>query len=163
MLTWMLLQMDYQEKIEKYIKQHPNARKLGKKECINSGVCCMRRPGELSKQDLKRLSAHFNMTEAEFFKEYCMADKLRGNYTVILRRKHQPGGTWVSLEESYSTETSCVFHSGSGCDIHDIKPAMCKAQKCWATSTTKLDKDDEYFRNKNDIIALGWDGIEDFD
>lgn len=159
-LLRVLLELKYVATL-RVLEEGPTAENLGKKECCRSGVCCWRRPAALSKEDVERIAAKLNLTPQEFFKAYLVVDEIQGRLCVALRRKLQDGGRFLPWRETYSIDTPCVFlGEGNACDVHDYKPTSCATFKCWDESTSG---DDDIHRPKwtrEEVIALGWDGVE---
>ncbi len=131
-------------------------RTRGSTSCNRSGVCCWKRPGQLTQEDLKRLAGAMGVSEREFFRTYCAVDEFDRGICVILRRKHQTGGKWISAEESFSIESPCVFLDDEArvCEVHEIKPSECAVYQCWAKPDTEV----QVRWTHEQILALGWDG-----
>ena len=135
--------------------KNPTAEKQGKGECCRSGVCCWRRPGSLSKEDVQPLAEKFGLTPKEFFKEYLVVDDIHGK-TLLPRRKHQGGGEMLGWRETYSLESPCVFlNEDNSCQVHEVKPKTCRDFRCWE----KDNQADTVIWSEEDLMELGWDGI----
>lgn len=149
--------ISYQYSLERKIENSPRAIEQKKNYCCNSGVCCWIRPCALNKEDLSRLAKYMDLTESQFFLEYCAVDEF-GSKTIIMRRKHQSGGEFITADESYSIQSPCVMLTDENkCSIHAIKPEQGKSFKCWENH-----KDAKLPEWSNDEIkALGWDGNDD--
>lgn len=139
----------------------PSAKSAGKKECTRCGRPCWIRPGLLTKADLNRLAGLYALSAETFFTKYCMVDDISGNYHVILRRKHQKGGMFISHAQSYSIESPCVFldEANNLCTIHENKPEQCGKYACWENVPDSTKK---YAWVLSDIEALGYNHISPF-
>lgn len=148
-----------QEKLwQKLLKTLPsNAKETGMSSCVKCGRPCWVRPGILSKVDLSRLAVNFSMTEHEFFYNYCMVDEIHGILLLILKRKHQKGGVYVTAEQSYSVESPCFFYDEKSrmCTVHEIKPQQCAQYKCWEEHELDLELLEW---DIDELMNLGWDG-----
>lgn len=160
MIERFLLQQQYRQGLLVISEKSPTAATQKKSECCSSGVCCWRAPGELNPEDVKRLSSYFNITEQEFFKQYCIVDIYYDKTILRLRRKHQEGGVMTDWRETYSIASPCVFleereSNDSKCGIHEVKPLQCTAYKCWeGASSLEIEG-----WSKEELMKLGWDGV----
>lgn len=147
--------LEYEEKLLDHAQAHPSAYAQKLDHCVNCGTCCLKRPGNLTKADFSRLAEHLKMSRQEFFRQFCMVDIIRGTLGVILRRQHQTGGKWVSVEETWSVASPCVFYSEDGCRVHKIKPTMCARTECWDQKPLNYD---QFYWSEEEMMELGWDG-----
>ena len=147
-------------KLQQIKFEHPTAEATGQQSCCRSGVCCWRRPGELTSEDVKRLAAHFSITPQEFFATYCVVDDIAGKRCLVLRREHQSeyAGRFLPWDETYSIESPCVFldRQDHTCKVHDVKPECCQIFKCWVGQNKEI-----FGMSDDDLKWLGWDGCDD--
>lgn len=144
-------------KLQMIEKAHPTAKTQGSDNCCRSGVCCWRRPGELSPDDLDKLAAHLGLTAPETFRQFCVVDKIDG-LILRLRRAHEEGGRMLTWRDTYDLDTPCVFldRNESKCKVHEAKPANCAAYKCWTDNPVR----EMPVWTEGALTALGWDGFD---
>ncbi len=84
-------------------------------KCTGCGKCCTGSPGYvyLSLEDLKRLSAHFHLTEEDFLKKY--ARQIDDQYALLDRP-----GTY-----------DCIFLRDNKCTVYDARPTQCRTFPWW--------------------------------
>ncbi len=84
-------------------------------KCTGCGQCCTGSPGYvyLSLEDLKRLSAHFQISEPDFLKKY--ARQVEDQYALLDR----PG--------SYD----CIFLKNNQCSVYGARPTQCRTFPWW--------------------------------
>jgi uncharacterized protein len=89
-------------------------------ECTRCGNCCRQEPGHvfLSALDLRRLAVCLDMSDEEFFVEYCEVVDLH-----LAER--------VSLIAEDNGD--CVFLGEDGCDVYEHRPLQCRTYPFWAT------------------------------
>lgn len=142
-----------------------SARDQGKGSCCRSGNCCWVAPCQLTHIDLVALAAHHDLTEAQFFMQYCVVNpRPRGCYQINLRRASWEGGKYVEDSQSWDASSPCVFlddpvNGEATCKVHDIKPLIGSSIDC--TSHENPDEDQEGLEwdwTREELIALGWDG-----
>lgn len=77
-------------------------------DCLSCANCCKTMTPTFNKADLKRISAHFNMTVAEFQRKW-------------LRKEKKKDGDWLNRQ------LPCQFLdlSNNKCSIYEIRPADC--------------------------------------
>lgn len=75
-------------------------------ECLTCANCCKKMTPTFTNQDLKRISAHFNMTKEEFIARWLEKDKNKD---------------WVNVKQP------CQFLNleDNKCSIYEIRPADC--------------------------------------
>ncbi|MFT3680978.1 MAG: YkgJ family cysteine cluster protein [Ferruginibacter sp.] len=76
-------------------------------DCLSCGNCCKKMTPTFSVQDIKRISAHFSMTPAEFKDKWLVFDKADGDW----QNKKQPC-QFLNLEDNK-------------CSIYPIRPSDC--------------------------------------
>lgn len=161
------LQTEYSNALARLTNQLQPAYLRNVKECVSCQLCCWRRPPFLLKNDLERLAEHQNLSPEQFFKEYCVVDRIGKVTGIILRRADQKeyAGKWLPYTETYNIESPCCYlDSNIGCLVHTIKPYMCKIGCCTNTeeeSRTKFNGYAEWSWEKDQLINLGWDGNAD--
>jgi len=86
--------------------------------CKRCSFCCGHSPGfvYLSKIDLERLCAYFNMTPADFAKKYCRW----ANY--------YQGTTVLALQEQKNYD--CILWK-NGCTAYQARPLQCSTYPFW--------------------------------
>lgn len=75
-------------------------------ECLSCANCCKQMTPTFTSQDLKRISAHFNMTKEMFIEKWLVKDKNKD---------------WVNVKQP------CQFLNleDNKCSIYEIRPADC--------------------------------------
>ena len=137
--------------------EHPTAKDTGASQCCRSGVCCWRRPGALDQSDVANIADAFGATPRKLFSEYLVVDEINGILCLLPRRKHQSGGEFIHWKETFSIESPCVFLAdGNACEVHEVKPIVCREYRCWEEQTGGNAHMPEWTREE--LIALGWDG-----
>ena len=155
-----LMQMEFNDQVDALrgaLQTKPSS-DTGKKTCSGCGLCCWRRPGTLNLDDVKRLSKHLEISEQDFFNSYLVVDRIRGKLCVLPRRKDQEdlAGKLVPQHRTFDIDTPCVFlDEENHCSIHKVKPKGCREMDCWI----KDDSDGIKEMSREDILALGWDGL----
>lgn len=86
-------------------------------ECTGSGNCCVTR-GEfgfvyLTREDRRRLAAHFELPVATFTRRYCA--KRLGHFHI----NDHPGAT------------ECRFLDGKRCTVYAARPTQCRTWPFW--------------------------------
>ena len=150
----------YRSQLLRMASDRKRAASTGASECTNCGLCCWQRPPRLTAEDVTKLAARHNLTPAEFFSAYCVADNPNHVLAPVLRRKHQEdmAGKWLSTSETYSLESPCIFLDDEQhrCTIHELRPSECAACHCWNGGNMA-----EFKAWGHDALqALGWDGNE---
>jgi uncharacterized protein len=84
-------------------------------KCTGCGKCCTGSPGYvfLSHADLARLSAHFDLTEAQFIQQYTRY--IDGQYALLDR----PGSH------------DCLFLKNKQCSVYESRPTQCRTFPWW--------------------------------
>ncbi len=84
-------------------------------KCTGCGSCCTGSPGYvyLSQQDLQTLAAHFQLTEAQFAKQYTRL--VDGQYALLDR----PGSG------------DCLFLKDKKCQVYEARPVQCRTFPWW--------------------------------
>lgn len=84
-------------------------------KCTECGQCCTGSPGYvyLSKSDLIRLAAHFEISEKEFSKKYT----------------RYVDGQYALLEDPINYD--CVFLKDNKCTAYEVRPVQCKTFPWW--------------------------------
>lgn len=95
-------------------------------ECTRCGDCCRKASGDLflTAPDLRRIAEHLELTDEEFFLDYCEVVDLGL-------------ATRVSLVADESG--ACVFLGDQGCEIYEHRPLQCKTFPFWASNLTDAD------------------------
>jgi Fe-S-cluster containining protein len=90
-------------------------------DCVRCGNCCRLEAGDLflSATDLRRLSEYLELSDEEFFLEYCEIVDLG-----LAKR--------VSLIAEDSG--ACVFLGENGCEVYEQRPLQCRTFPFWATN-----------------------------
>jgi Fe-S-cluster containining protein len=146
--------------IIEYANQNPNAQVLKSDICVRCGCCCFQKPGNLDLNDVDILSKHFKLTVKEFFKQYLILDNINGIWSVLPRRDHQKGGRFIPWQETYDTDSSCVFFKDNSCVIHDKKPVMCRNAFC---NDGKEGFEYPSWTKEQLMAIFGWNGEEEED
>ena len=157
--------LTFHERRENLRQELKPAELTGANSCQGSGFCCWQRPAELTMGDIQTISFHFEMTESEFFLEYCRVDshmRTGDKYIVRLKREKETGGKFISFPESYDLSSPCVFlikpEEKYRCGVHKIKPKTCREMKCW----TESDGDGKIpLWTRAEVEALGWEPEKD--
>jgi Fe-S-cluster containining protein len=145
-------------KLDSLNQVHPTARMQGKAGCCQSGICCWRRPGEISEEDIPKLAQGLGISEQELFQKYLLVDRIRGILFLRLRRRHEPAGCMLGWLATWSMESPCVFldeTNGNACQVHSFKPTACRKYKCWERSNMQ-----SITVSEEGLHALGWDGYD---
>lgn len=84
-------------------------------KCTGCGKCCTGSPGYvyLSKQDLSRFAAHFQLTEEEFIQKYA---RLIDGQVALLDREGS---------------SDCLFLQNNQCTVYDARPTQCRTFPWW--------------------------------
>ncbi len=84
-------------------------------KCTGCGKCCTGPSGYvyLSNQDLTNLSAHFNLTEAQFTQKYTRF--VDGQYALL----DKPGSD------------DCLFLKDNKCSVYEARPSQCRTYPWW--------------------------------
>lgn len=139
------------------------------RECVNCHFCCWVRPPFLTKDDLKRLGTAQQMSPEVYFKNYCVVDNINQMQGIVLIRKNQKqyAGKWLPCNETYNIASPCYYLDDvTGCQIHSIKPKMCKSALCTHSDKEKRDiLNDLSDRDWSDseLNKLGWSGEKNDD
>jgi Fe-S-cluster containining protein len=143
-------------RIRELQEAHKTAQMQGLKECCKSGICCWRRPGEISEPDVTEIATALGITEQQFFQSYLVVDRIRHSLFLRLRRANEQGGRMLNWRQTWAKNTPCVFldqGNENACRIHAFKPAACRGYKCWEPSPNpQVGQSQQYLR------SLGWDG-----
>lgn len=88
--------------------------------CERCSACCRLAPGVvyLTKADLKKLCAHFDLTEKDFVKKYCR---------FVM---YYDGSYVLSLEETENYD--CVLWTKDGCSAYEARPVQCSTYPFWS-------------------------------
>lgn len=147
---------------QEYIEtMRPTAFGKGLIECQRCGTCCKKAPCKLIGTNLQPMADYLNLTIIELFKKYLVVDKYNGKYYVLPVRVGQEGiaGQYMSDERSFE-KGACIFMKEVdgvySCSIQEVKPKQGADYKCWEDK-----KRPNYSWQRNDILALGWNGKED--
>lgn len=152
----------YRRRLDVIRSASPTAEDRGEQNCCRSGVCCWRRPGALSPDDVGRIAAALGVTPRELFANYLVVDTLFGKTVVLPRRKHQAAlaGSLLPWRETYSLESPCVWlGDGNSCEVQDVKPTACAAFRCWDNHDD--DGADTPGWQRDELLEFGWDGATD--
>jgi uncharacterized protein len=90
-------------------------------ECTRCRQCCQKESGDLflSALDLRRLAGYLELSDEEFFLEYCEIVDLELAQRVSL----------VADENG-----ACVFLGPAGCEVYEHRPLQCRAFPFWASN-----------------------------
>ena len=131
----------------------------GLKECQRCGFCCHLKPCAMSPEDLNRLAVVKGMSPSEFFKSFCVVDKIeKVPLTVLPRRVGQScyAGRWVPCHSTWDTD-SCVFwDKAKGCTVYRNRPKSAKVSLCNDDKPPIVPP-----WSREALMALGWDGVQD--
>ncbi len=98
--------------------------------CQRCGDCCRRRSGYLflTAPDLRGLAKALEMSDEDFFAEYCEVIDL------VLEKR-------VNLVES--DDGGCVFYRDGGCVVYGSRPLQCRTFPFWVTNLESREAWDE--------------------
>ncbi len=86
--------------------------------CTHCGACCKQKESHvfLTATDFRRLAEHLELTDEEFFLEYC-----------------QPVDRCLATRVSLVAEEdgACIFLSEDGCDVYEARPRQCRHFPFW--------------------------------
>lgn len=103
-----------------YRSNYPDAKIILAKDiqCNNCGDCCKNENVGLTLSDIFRISKYLMIEPKEFVEKYC-------KYTMT--SLNAPDGTPLDFFVfGLNTEGDCPFHKDNQCEIHDVKPLICK-------------------------------------
>lgn len=150
--------MNYQiRKKALYDKLNPSHHN-GSKHCSQCGYCCWIRPGSLTPEDVPKMAKFLGLTPKELFKKYLVVDYIDHILCLLPIRKSQEdlAGSFVPSNRTYDIDTPCIFHTETGCRIHECKPHQCETMKCWEDNDSEVAL--KYPRDQ--LLELGWDAKE---
>jgi len=129
------MQERYNAYIEAEEREHQSAEKLGLKECVRCGLCCLRRPCIPLPSEMKSIADFLGLEVEELAKKYTTVDKTRGaDYFLrwIKAGQEDIAGEFMPWERTYD-EGYCVFYSEEEkiCRIYPVRPADARMQNCW--------------------------------
>lgn len=87
----------------------PDLSRLKEFECQRCNECC-RQPGYvyLAEDEAEKIAEFLKLSAFDFTNQYCeLVDRRR----LVLKKQ---------------TDEACVFLSGEGCSVHEVKPAQCR-------------------------------------
>lgn len=120
-------------RIEELRIHFKTAKDIGKKECINCGFCCHRRPCILLPEELDKIAEFLKMDKKSIIKKFFCVDEKGGIFFVKPAGINQMHllGKYLEAEDTFN-EGKCIFlDENNRCKIHEVKPRMAKIMKCW--------------------------------
>jgi Fe-S-cluster containining protein len=89
--------------------------------CTQCGACCKAKSGHLflTALDLRRLAEHLELSDDEFFLQYCEVVELDLAARISL----------VAEDDG-----SCVFLGRQGCEVYEQRPLQCRTYPFWSTN-----------------------------
>lgn len=151
----------YMRKYNKLLNACNSAEKQGLKECQKCGLCCWQRPCSLAKEDLLPIAEFLKIGFDDLFKNYLAVDLIGHTYYLTPIRKEQRdlAGRFILSSRTFDINTPCIFfdNENKNCKIHEVKPKGAKVSGCWIEN----EKESLIKWERSDLIALGWDGMED--
>lgn len=150
----------FDEKYARLKRERHTAKSCGESRCQRCGLCCWHMPGALTQKDLAKLSERYDMTPKEFFAKHCVISERLGQNVVRLARANEQDklGHYLSDADSWNLGAPCGFLKEDGgscrCALQDVKPAECRASKCWKPTSEAL----PICWSDAELHALGWDG-----
>ncbi len=91
--------------------------------CNRENNCCKHGSGFLIGNDLKNIAQFLGMQESEVKEKYLEEKELFN--TKLFRPKLK-----TPLKKIQLPYGECIFFSGDGCKIHEVKPLQCKIGNC---------------------------------
>jgi Fe-S-cluster containining protein len=141
----------------------PAFKRPGAKGCCRSGVCCWRRPCDLTPGDEVAIAAFLNTTPEALFKESLVVDGDPHDLRLRPRRVEQEGGKYLTSDQTFDIDTPCVFldtANRNACRIHPVKPTTGAAFDC--TKPEKYEPEGVTW-SREALMGLGWDGSTEDD
>lgn len=110
------------------------------KACNMCGFCCRHTSGFLAREDLQKIAEHLKITKDELKEKYLeeaekFNTKLWRPKTASTNQSNQPNQPAAEQLKSPHFKSNkfhgpCVFFSGKGCRIHNVKPLHCRITSC---------------------------------
>lgn len=152
--------MEFEQKYARLARERRSAKDAKETRCQRCGLCCWSQPGALTQDDLAKLAEHHGMTPRDFFASHCVVTERLGESVVRLARANEQDklGRYLSDADSWNLGAPCGFLKEDGgscrCALQDVKPAECRASKCWKPDSEAL----PIRWSDAELHALGWDG-----